>query len=73
MNLTFHDDRYVVEWAVHIADAIAAEEWCYQQYGLGWGTREVTSVRTGSGLAYHKFTFRRLYHAQWFMAKFNQT
>lgn len=68
MNLECVEGEYQVSWNVSSEQASHAKLWCYEQFGPGWGTfygegNEAMSVPSW------RFTFKRLYHAQWFMMR----
>jgi hypothetical protein len=67
MKLTVSNDRYHVHWTAHIEQGRTAAQWCHDSFGAGWGYDA-----SPPDLRYHadwRFTFYKLYHAQWFMAK----
>jgi len=70
MKLQCIDGEYEVSWTGHADRAHRAITWCNEQFGAGWG--KVNSAGPGgSGVAFYKFTFKRLYHAQWFMLRWS--
>jgi len=68
MKLTVSDDRYHVHWTAHIEQGRTAAQWCYDSFGSGWGHESVEPPDSRYH-ADHYFIFAKLYHAQWFMAK----
>ena len=70
MKLECVEGEYKVLWICHASRAHRAKLWCYEQFDVGWG--EVSAKGPGgSGVAHFTFTFKRLYHAQWFMLRWN--
>ena len=67
MNLTVSNDQYHVHWNTHMDQGIEAMLWCHNSFGQGWGYKTVRPDLQYH--AEHRFTFYKLYHAQWFMAK----
>lgn len=71
MKLECQKGDYIVTWTGHADRAHKAKNWCNEQFGAGWG--DVYSVGPGgSGVAFWKFAFKRLYHAQWFMLRWSE-
>jgi len=67
MNLTVSDDRYHVHWTAHIEQGRTAAQWCHESFDQGWLYHcKAPDLRYHAD---HRFTFCKLYHAQWFMAK----
>ena len=70
MKLECVDGEYRVTWHARAKTGYEARNWCNEQFGAGWGEHVVTGP-TASKLAHWRFTFKRLYHAQWFMLRWN--
>ena len=64
------DGEYVVHTYMHHTKFTEARAWCRSQFGDNWG-----SARSGQFDRFfgsdHTFTFKRLYHAQWFLMRWN--
>lgn len=43
-------------------------QWCHETFGHNWG---LAKIDFSDGETHLTFYFKRLYHAQWFMMKFN--
>jgi hypothetical protein len=71
MKLGTKDGLYQVTWIGHMAEALRAMEWCHETFGQGWGEYSRGIGPGRSNIAQHNFLFHRLYHAQWFMLKWN--
>lgn len=67
MKLTASNDRYHVHWTTHVERGRRAARWCHQTFEQGW--RYDVDEPDLRYYSYHRFTFYKLYHAQWFMAK----
>lgn len=68
MKLEGDRGEYTVSWTGRASKGYEAKNWCNEQFGAGWGEATVTGPGA-SGLAFWRFRFKRLYHAQWFMIK----
>lgn len=72
MNLECVEGEYLVSWIGHPRRGPEAKNWCNEQFGAGWGHSGSSGpVYANTGLSLHVFYFKRLYHAQWFMMKWN--
>ena len=71
MKLECIKGDYVVTWTGRASRGYEAKQWCNEQFEPGWGEVHVTGPGA-SGLAFWKFTFKRLYHAQWFMLRWSE-
>lgn len=71
MNLECQKGDYVVTWTGRTSPGYLAKQWCNEQFEPGWGQAEVKGPNV-SGLAFWQFTFKRLYHAQWFMLRWSE-
>ena len=69
MTLAATDGEYRVRWIEHMDIALDAKVLCYETFGLGWGEYMIVHGPGINDFAVHSFSFKRLYHAQWFMAK----
>ena len=69
MTLEATDGEYRVRWIEHMDISLDAKVWCYETFGLGWGEHMIVRGPGINDIAVHSFNFKRLYHAQWFMAK----
>jgi len=68
MKLQGVDGEYRVSWYCSSEQASHAKLWCYEQFGAGWGT-VYGEGNEGMSMPFWQFTFKRLYHAQWFMMR----
>ena len=69
MTLEATDGEYRVRWIEHMDISLDAKVWCYETFGLGWGEYMIVHGPGINDFEVHSFNFKRLYHAQWFMAK----
>jgi len=68
MKLQGVDGEYQVTWNGSYEQASHAKLWCHEQFAQGWGTVYVEG-NEGMSMPFWRFTFKRLYHAQWFMMR----
>jgi len=66
MKLQGVNGEYQVTWDDTNERANRAKLWCYEQFGSGWGT-VYGEGNEGMPMPRWRFTFKRLYHAQWFI------
>jgi len=66
MKLQGVNGEYQVSWSDTTAQASRAKDWCNEQFGSGWGTVDFEG-NEGKPIPLWRFTFKRLYHAQWFI------
>lgn len=68
MKLKVVDGEYQVTWYSHHDRFSEARKWCISQFGDNWGTAQSEDYDRVLG-SLHTLTFKRLYHAQWFMLR----
>ena len=69
MKLTCTDGDYQVYWSANAKEFFEARDWCYTQFGHGWGFCNVLDFNRADQ-ADALFVFKKLHHAQWFMLKY---
>lgn len=69
MNLVCVRGEYHVSWLDQSSEFDRAQEWCYNQFGSGWGDA-MSNLTFRNNTSKMLFIFKKLNHAQWFMLKF---
>lgn len=69
MKLTCTNGDYHVHWSVNAEEYFRARDWCFSQFGDGWGHCNVMYFDRADQ-ANLVFVFKKLHHAQWFMLKY---
>lgn len=65
------EDRYRLTVDCDMLTYNEIRNWCYDQFGAGWGESQYIWTQP-SGHNRYGFAFRRLYHAQWFMMRWQE-
>ena len=70
MKIRTVDGDYHVDWYGKYDDFASARSWCEIQFGDNWGYAYLGQLDRHFG-SLNMFVFKRLYHAQWFVLKWD--
>ena len=70
MKIESEGDEYVIRWYAHYNKFCEARQWCRDQFGDHWGKAQPGQFDRFFG-SENTFTFKRLYHAQWFVMRWD--
>jgi hypothetical protein len=68
MKIESVEGHYYISWYAHHDVFCEAREWCKNQFGDNWGWASSGQLDRYFG-SLTVFTFKRLYHAQWFLMR----
>lgn len=71
MKISVVDGNYCVGCYCHQDKFLILKKWCYDEFGDAWGVAQSDKLDRFYGGA-RIFEFNKLYHAQWFMLKWNE-
>lgn len=70
MKIESDNGEYIIRCYMKYTRYDQARKWCREQFGDNWGVARLGQLDRFFG-SENSFVFKRLYHAQWFLMRWN--